>query len=153
MAMLRKRIKLEMVGGTGEKITVTLEGSISRERILRVVDMLHLFEAASDEESSPEPEETSKFDRVLMLLRRKFPAGWFTSQDVMVAYEDVYDEPIGLSTVSTYLSRLVDRGAVSKTGGLATRRYRLRRVEGTNGKRMAPHDESDEGDYLRGGVL
>ena len=153
MAILKKRVKIEVVGGTGEKITIILEGSISRERILRVVDMLQPLEVASDEERSSEPEEMSKFDRVLTLLRRRFPVGWFNSQDVMVAYEDVYDEPIGLSTVSTYLSRLVDRGAVSKSGGLATRRYRLRRVEGNNGKRMAPHGESDEGDYLSGGVL
>ena len=153
MVTLKKRIKIEAVRGTGEKIMIVLEGSISRERIMRVVDMLQLLEAAGDEERSPELEEMSKFDRVLMLLQRRFPVGWFVSQDVMVAYEDIYDEPIGLSTVSTYLSRLVDRGVVSKSGGLATRRYRLRSVEGANEKRGVPYGESDGGDYLRGGVL
>lgn len=153
MAVLKKRVKIEIAGGTGEKITIMLEGSISRERILRVMDMLQLLETASDEERSPEPGEMSKFDKVQRLLRRKFPDGWFTSQDVMVAYEDLYDEPIGLSTVSTYLARLVDRGVVSKSGGLGTRRYRLRRVEGTNERGVVPPRERDEGDYLRGGFL
>jgi len=153
VAALRKRVKIEITEGAGEKVTVMLEGSMSRERIQRLMDILHLWGTIDAEEPRQEPEEMSKFDKIQILLQRKFPAGWFTSQDVMVAYEDVYDEPIGLSTVSTYLARLVDRGAASRSGGHAARRYRLRRVEGVDGRGGILPAERDDGDDLGGGAL
>jgi hypothetical protein len=99
---------------------------MNREKIQRLVDILQLMGTPGVDEISPKPENISKFDKVLMLVERKFPVGWFTSQDIMLAYEDQYDEPIGLSTVSTYLARFIDRGLVSRTGGSSARRYKLR---------------------------
>jgi len=128
---LKKRVKIEVADGNREKVTITLEGDMSRERILHLMDILQLLDIT--EKAKPqEPEEISKFEKIRLLIRRKFPTGWFTSQDVMVAYEDSYEEPVGLSTVSTYLVRLVDRGDVTRSGGVATRRYRTRRTEGSD---------------------
>ncbi len=153
VALLKKRVKIEIADGTNEKVTITLEGNMSKERIMHLMDILHLLETPASGDQNSEPEERSKFDKVQILLERKFPAGWFTSQDVMVAYEDLYDEPIGLSTVSTYLARLVGRGTVNRSGSLATRRYRLRRSEDANKRRVLLPQEKDEGGRLRGGVL
>lgn len=144
MAALKKRVRIEIADGSSEKVTITLEGDINRERILRLMDIIQLLGTNQSEEQSSQ-DDVSKFDRVLSLLQRRFPAGWFTSQDVMVAYEDLYDEPIGLSTVSTYLARLVERGMVSKFGGPTTRRYRLRNIEGTSkGGAVAPRGRNEE---------
>ena len=125
---LKKRVKIEVADGDREKVTITLEGDMSRERILHLMDLLQLLNI-TDKARPEEPEELSKFDKVRLLIKRKFPTGWFTSQDIMVAYEDSYDEPIGLSTVSTYLVRLVDRGDVTRSGSITTRRYRIRKTE------------------------
>jgi hypothetical protein len=136
---LRKRVKIEVADGDREKVTITLEGDMSRERILHLMDLLQLLDI-TDKAKPQEPEEISKFEKIRLLLRRKFPTGWFTSQDVMVAYEDSYEEPIGLSTVSTYLVRLVERGDVTRSGGVATRRYRTRRTEiSGEGNRSLPN--------------
>ncbi|MCJ7632479.1 hypothetical protein MUP77_08830 [Candidatus Bathyarchaeota archaeon] len=116
---------------------------MNREKIQRLVDILQLMGTPGVDEISQKPEDISKFDKVLMLVERKFPAGWFTSQDIMVAYEDQYDEPIGLSTVSTYLARLIDRGLISRSGGVSARRYRLRRVDDSQ-KRTILHQGEDE---------
>lgn len=150
---LRKRVKIEIADGDREKITITLEGSMSRDRILHLMDILQLLDTTNAEEQAPNPEEMSKFEKVQLLLQRRFPAGWFTSQDVMVTYEDLYDEPINLSTVSTYLARLVDRGMISKSGGVATRRYRLRRVDEVRKRSVVLPREGVEGDHLSGGLL
>jgi hypothetical protein len=150
---LKKRVKIEITEGASEKVTITLEGDMSRERILRLVDIIDLLGTTTVERGSEEPEEMSKFGKVQVALQRKFPAGWFTSQDVMVAYEDLYDEPIGLSTVSTYLARMVDRGFVHRSGRAATRRYRLRRAEEVDEKSFVSSREKDDADNLRGGVL
>lgn len=147
MAALKKRVRIEIADGSSEKVTITLEGHITRERVLRLMDIMQLLGTGQNEEESSQ-EDVSKFDRVLILLQRKFPAGWFTSQDVMVAYEDLYDEPIGLSTVSTYLARLVERGMVSKSGGPTTRRYRLRNIEGTS-RRGAIAPKGRDKEYFR----
>jgi hypothetical protein len=128
---LKKRVKIEVADGNREKVTITLEGDMSRERILQLMDLLQLLDI-TDKAKPQEPEEISKFEKIRLLIRRKFPTGWFTSQDVMVAYEDSYEEPVGLSTVSTYLVRLVDRGDVTRSGGVATRRYRTRRTEASD---------------------
>ncbi|MCJ7610191.1 hypothetical protein MUP00_11105 [Candidatus Bathyarchaeota archaeon] len=125
---LKKRVKIEVADGDREKVTITLEGDMSRERILHLMDLLQLLNI-TDKARPEEPEELSKFEKVRLLIKRKFPTGWFTSQDIMVAYEDSYDEPIGLSTVSTYLVRLVDRGDVTRSGSITTRRYRIRKTE------------------------
>lgn len=125
---MKKRVKIEVADGDREKVTITLEGDMSRERILHLMDLLQLLNI-TDKARPEEPEELSKFEKIRLLIKRKFPTGWFTSQDIMVAYEDSYDEPIGLSTVSTYLVRLVDRGDVTKSGSITTRRYRIRKTE------------------------
>lgn len=144
MNSLRKRVKIEIVDGVSEKITITLEGNLNRDKIQRLVDILQLMGTPGADEISPKPENLSKFDKVLMLVERKFPAGWFTSQDIMVAYEDQYDEPIGLSTVSTYLARLIDRGFISRSGGVSARRYKLRRVDNRKKRTIFPQGEDGE---------
>jgi hypothetical protein len=125
---MKKKVKIEITDVPGEKVTVTLEGSFNQDKVRRLMDILQLMGTTNPADTAPKPEDISKFDKVGMLLERKFPAGWFTSQDLMVAYEDQYDEPIGLSTVSTYLARLIDRGAVTKTGSPTNRRYKIRNV-------------------------
>jgi hypothetical protein len=125
---MKKKVKIEITDVPGEKVTVTLEGSFNQDKVRRLMDILQLMGTTNSTDLAPKPEDISKFDKVGMLVERRFPAGWFTSQDLMVAYEDQYDEPIGLSTVSTYLARLIDRGAVMKTGSPTSRRYKIRNV-------------------------
>ena len=38
----------------------------------------------------------------------------FSSADIARDYEELHGEPIGLSTVSTYLSRMAERGALKR---------------------------------------
>jgi hypothetical protein len=117
-----------MQGSEGEKITITLDGQISKDKIIRALDMFELLGGSKDQVESRAKADMSKFEKLQLVLDKRFPIGWFTSQDVMVAYEDLFDEPIGLSTVSTYLARLVDREVLMKSGSQANRRYRVKRA-------------------------
>jgi predicted transcriptional regulator len=49
----------------------------------------------------------------------------FSSDDVRRHYHQLYVEPIPLTTVATYLSRLVDRGLLHRTGSPRRWRYSL----------------------------
>lgn len=44
-----------------------------------------------------------------------FRDSMFSSDEVRVLYQDLYGEPIPLTTVATYLSRLSDRGLVRRS--------------------------------------
>ena len=56
----------------------------------------------------------TNFSRVYGLLETKFKFGSFTSSDVLEAYEQEFDAQTTLSTISTYLSRLTDRGLLNR---------------------------------------
>ena len=41
--MPRRRLKLEMVDEDGDKITLVVEGNITREKILQLADLMELY--------------------------------------------------------------------------------------------------------------
>ena len=124
----RSRFKVEVRGEGGERIAITVDGRLSREKVVQVLDFVELIGRASEEGSREADGEMTKFDKLRFVLNRKFPMGWFTSQDAMIEYEDVFNEPLGPSTVSTYLARLVEQGALVRSGSSAVRRYRKRKA-------------------------
>ena len=106
---------------------MSFEGFLTREKILQVLDFIELLGGASAAEQG-EP-QLSIFEKVQYTIRRRFHAGWFTTQEIMIAYEDSFNEPIGLSTISTYISRLTKKGMLTKTGSRNKRKYKLRSEE------------------------
>lgn len=123
--MPQRRVRLDINDDDGNKIAISLEGNLSREKILQLLDLVNLLGGPQTNNLKVEESNLSKLEKTQNILWRKFPIGWFTSQEVMVAYEDAFDEPIGLSTVSTYLSRLTEKGILIKTGPSIKRRYKL----------------------------
>ncbi len=138
--MPQRRVRLDINDDEGNKIAISLEGNMSREKILQLLDLADLLGGTKTDNTRTEGSDLSKLDKIQNVLWRKFPIGWFTSQEVMVAYEDVFDEPIGLSTVSTYLSRLTGKGILMKTGPVAKRRYRLVKEVIKEGSRKSRYD-------------
>jgi len=60
---------------------------------------------------------SSRFEKVRVLVQKSFPLVWFSSKDIQSFYEQELKEPIGLSTISTYLSRMASKGFLVRTGG------------------------------------
>lgn len=120
------RIKVDVNDGEGNKLSISFQGKLSRGKILQLLDFVELLGGIPPGEPRKNPDLT-KFEKLKLLVERKFPVGWFTSQNAMIAYEDTYDEPMGLSTVSTYLSRLARKTLLQRGGTLAGRKYRLAR--------------------------
>jgi predicted transcriptional regulator len=61
------------------------------------------------------PKDLSKIERVILIIKKNFPIVWFTAKEVQEVYEKEIGEPISLSAISTYLSRLADKGMLMKT--------------------------------------
>lgn len=124
-------MRVEVFDGEGNKYTVAFEGEISREKALRLLDLVELLGGVSDRGGNLETSQTitdndtSKYEKVRTLLRKHFPLIWFSSRDVQPVYEQEYKEPITLSTVATYLARMMDRGVLAKAGSSRSLKYKL----------------------------
>jgi len=110
---LRKRIKIELEDEEGTRYTLALDGKVSREKLMKAMDMLEVMDVPL-EHSIRRPDEGTFFGRVQAVLETTFAAGDFSSSDVARELEDRYNQPVKLSTVSTYLARLADKQYIKR---------------------------------------
>jgi len=125
--MPAKKMRVEVFDGSGNRYAVTFEGQVSREKALRLLDIVELLggmPGVNPGESEP-ISELPKLEKMRLVVERHFPIIWFSSKDVQTVYEQELKEPVGLSTVSTYLSRMAERGILVKSGSSNSKRYRL----------------------------
>ncbi|MCL4355193.1 MAG: BlaI/MecI/CopY family transcriptional regulator [Nitrososphaerota archaeon] len=110
---MRKRIKIELEDDEGTKYTLALEGAVSRDKLMKAMDMLEVMDVPL-ERSRRVPDEGTFFGKVQVLLETTFAAGDFSSSDVAREFEEKYDQPVKLSTISTYLARLADKQHIKR---------------------------------------
>lgn len=116
MSSGKKKFRIELEDAEGSKYNMSLEGNISKDKILKIVEFMDLLnlESPNGHAENARPASASVGDRIWTLVDSKFPYGSFTSSDILELYEDQYNEPIKLSIVSTYLSRYSERGRLSR---------------------------------------
>jgi len=125
--MPAKKMRVEVFDGSGNRYTVTFEGQVSRDKALRLLDIVELLggmPGVNPGESEPVA-ELPKLEKMRFVVERHFPIIWFSSKDVQTVYEQEMKEPVGLSTVSTYLTRMAERGILMKSGSANSKRYRF----------------------------
>jgi len=117
---------VEIFDGDGNRYTITFQGQVTREKTLRLLDLVELLGGmpTGNPEWNRATSDLTKFDKVRLIIDKSFPIVWFSSRDIQSAYEQEFKEPISLSTVSTYLSRMADRGVLAKNGMSNSWRYR-----------------------------
>ncbi len=125
--MPARKMKIEVYDETGNRYTITFEGTVTRDKALRLLDLVELLGGipGSRTEWQLNNPTLSKFDKIQLIVKKRFPIVWFTSREIQTAYEKEFNEPISLSTVSTYLGRMADRQVLAKRGALNNRRYRI----------------------------
>ena len=124
--MSAKKIRIEIFNA-GDRYTITFEGQITRDKTLRLLDLVELLGGMSTVNSDAigAASELSKIEKVHLVVEKNFPLGWFSSKELQTVYENQFNEPISLSTTSTYLSRLTTRGFLIKKGGSNQLRYKI----------------------------
>jgi hypothetical protein len=121
MSSGKKRFKIELEDAEGSKYNLSLEGNISKDKIMKIVEFMDLLNVESNANSESGSYDNNRStpasvgDRLWSLIESKFPYGGFTSTDILELYEDQYNEPIKLSIISTYLSRYSERGRLART--------------------------------------
>lgn len=119
MSSGKRKFKIELEDAEGSKYNLSLEGNISKEKVLKIVEFMDLLNIESvngngQADGTDRPAPASVGERIWSLVEGKFPYGSFTSSDILELYEDQFNEPIKLSIVSTYLSRYSDRGRLAR---------------------------------------
>ena len=110
---MHKRIKIEVEDEEGTKYTLALEGKVSRDKLMKAVDMLEIMDVPMDHFYKT-PDQGTFFGKVMTLLETEFAAGDFSSSDVARGFEEKYNQPVKLSTISTYLARLADKQYIKR---------------------------------------
>jgi hypothetical protein len=127
--MPARKIRVELFDSDGNRYTIGFEGQVTREKALRLLDLVELLGGAPGENptnsnTAPLASHVSRFDKVQSVIQKSFPLIWFSSKDIQLFYEQNLKEPIGLSTVSTYLSRMAGKGMLLRTGGPNNLKYK-----------------------------
>jgi hypothetical protein len=124
-------MRVELTDSEGNRYTVAFEGQITRDKAIRVLDIVELLGGMPGEHPASLPGSVqsgvvlSRFEKVRSLVQKSFPLVWFSSRDVQSVFEQDLKEPIALSTVSTYLARMVNKGFLLRTGNANSLKYKM----------------------------
>jgi len=110
--MAKKRIRIDMEDSDGARYDIKLEGNVTKDKILKIFEMMDLMNIEEEQEPTNMDSVGSK---IWNIVDKFFPMGKFTSTNILEKYEDEYNEPVKLSIISTYLSRFSTKGRVNRT--------------------------------------
>ena len=135
LSLGKKKIKIEFEDAGGSKYNLSLDGDISKNKILKVYELMESLNASESEMYDKNnvghktglgeknvhtgTPLTSVGSKVWHIIEHKFPNSTFTSTDIQEMYEEEYRESMRLDAIATYLSRYVNKGKLerNKRGG------------------------------------
>ena len=109
--MPKKRIRIDMEDADGARYDIKLEGNVTREKVLKIFEMMDLMNLEEEQESTTIDSVGAK---IWHIVDKFFPMSKFTSTNILEKYEDEYNEPIKLSIISTYLARFSSKGKIDR---------------------------------------
>ena len=100
-----------MEDADGARYDIKLEGNVTRNKVLKIFEMMDLMNIEEEEQPVKMDSVGSK---IWHIVDKFFPMGKFTSTNILEKYEDEFNEPVKLSVISTYLSRFTSKGRVER---------------------------------------
>ncbi len=108
--MGQKRIRFDGKDADGLQFDIKLVGDITPAKVLKVLELMD----AMDITQPTKPDLTSVGSKIWFVVSKHYPINNFTSNYILEKYEDEYNEPIKLATISTYLSRYNTKGRIER---------------------------------------
>lgn len=158
MSSGKRKIKIEFEDAEGSKYNLSLDGDISKNKILKVYELmesLNTLDGGQFEENSASDAKgigkvngrsreslSSVGSKIWYVVESKFPSSTFTSSDVQEMYEEEYKESMRLDAVATYLSRYFNKGKLirNRKGG---KEWVYKIVPTTKTTALAKNNKSD----------
>ncbi len=100
-----------MEDSDGARFDIKIEGNVTREKVLKIFEMMDLMNIEEEREPTNMDSVGSK---IWHIVDKFFPMGKFTSTTILEKYEDEFNEPVKLSVISTYLSRFSSKGRIDR---------------------------------------
>jgi hypothetical protein len=125
-----RKIRVELFDSDGNRYTIAFEGQVTRDKAMRLLDLVELLGGTQGESPTVsagpamQNRAISRFEKVQVVIQKNFPLIWFSSKDIQSVYEQELKEPVNLSTISTYLSRMTVKGLLMRTGGPNSLKYK-----------------------------
>ncbi len=123
---MKKRIKLEFFDKKGIKHTLAIEGDFTLDKVSRLLEYAEIVAGSDTPSVLPGGTHDSKINRLLDVINTRVADRSFDSRELWQCYRETWGEDFPLGAVSTYLSRLVDRGTLERDGSPAHWSYRLK---------------------------
>jgi hypothetical protein len=129
--MPARKMRVELFDSEGNRYTIAFEGQVTRDKALRLLDLVELLGGMPGEGITSGAgnvltgSKLSRFEKVRLVIQKNFPLVWFSSKEVQSVYEQELKEPISLSTVSTYLARMTNRGLLLRAGESSNLKYKV----------------------------
>jgi hypothetical protein len=129
--MPARKMRVELFDSEGNRYTIAFEGQVTRDKALRLLDLVELLGGMPGEGTNSGAgnvltgNKLSRFEKVRLVIQKNFPLVWFSSKDVQSVYEQELKEPVSLSTVSTYLARMTNRGLLLRAGEGSNLKYKV----------------------------
>ncbi len=120
-----RKLKVEFYDPDGVKHSITVDGPVSRDKVSRILDLVEVMSGPPRANPTALGLSTKKLDRLASGILSHLRDKKFTSSDAKKMFERTFGEKIPISTVSTYLSRLVDRGLLERQPDQAVLHYRV----------------------------
>lgn len=134
MSSGKKKIKIEFEDAEGSKYNLSLDGDISKNKILKVYELMESLNSRGPIEAENNGKDRRGFgqgythsgdnlmsvgSKIWYIIENKFPSSTFTSSDIQDMYEEEYKESMRLDAIATYLSRYANKGKLvrNKRGG------------------------------------
>jgi len=127
--MRPRRLKMEFYDTDGVRHSIAIDGPVTKEKVSKILDMVELMSGTPQASTTALGLSPRKFDRLASMIMSQLRGRSFTSTEARKAFETTFKEKILLSTVSTYLTRLADRGILEREQEKLSLVYRVKLEE------------------------
>ena len=136
--MRPRRLKIEFYDPEGVRHSIAIDGPVTREKVGKILDLVELMSGIPQASTTALGLSSRKFDRLASTIMSQLRGRSFTSREARKLFETTFREKIPLSTVSTYLTRLADRGVLERQQEKLGLAYRVKLDEQKQSLAPAP---------------
>ncbi len=94
--MPARKMRVEVYDETGNKYTVKFQGRVTRDKAIRLLDLVELLGGMPGIGNQPRwawhKNKLTKLERVRLIVEKHFPLVWFSSKEVQSAYEEEFKD-------------------------------------------------------------
>jgi len=119
-------LKVEFYDSEGVRHSIAIDGPVTKEKVGKILDLVELMSGTPQASATALGLSPRKFDRLASAIMSQLKGRSFTSREARRIFETTFSEKIPLSTVSTYLTRLTDRGVLERQQEKLGLAYRIK---------------------------